>query len=84
MKTQESTAATVAGIAASFCTGVVIHRTLRGVLAACASINPVISFVGITALSITVEDRVANHVAKVTQETIDAVKDSWNKSEDSK
>ena len=84
MKTQEFTPATVTGIAASFCSGVVVRTTLRGVLAACAPINPVISFVGITALSITIEDRVANYVARVTQETIDAVKDSWNKPEDSK
>ena len=84
MKTQEFTAATVTGIAASFCSGVVVRTALRGVLAACAPINPVISFVGITALSMTVEDRVAKYVAKSTQDVIDSVQESWKTSEDSK
>lgn len=84
MKTQEFTPATVTGIAASFCSGVVVRTALRGVLVACAPINPIISFVGITALSMTVEDRVANYVAKETQNLIDYAKESWSKSEDSK
>lgn len=84
MKTQEFTAATVTGIAASFCSGVVVRTALRGVLAACAPVNPIISFVGITALSMTVEDRVAKYVAKSTQDVIDTVQESWKTSEDSK
>jgi len=84
VKTQEFTAATVTGIAASFCSGVVVRTTLRGVLAACAPINPIVSFIGITALSMTVEDRVANYVAKTTQDVIDSVQESWKTSEDSK
>lgn len=84
MKTQEFTAATVTGIAASFCSGVVVRTALRGVLVACAPINPIVSFVGITALSMTVEDRVAKYVAKSTQDIIDTVQESWKTSEDSK
>lgn len=84
MKTQEFTAATVTGIAASFCSGVVFRTALRGILVACTPVNPIISFVGITALSMTVEDRVANYVAKATQDVIDSVQESWKTSEDSK
>lgn len=84
MKTQEFTAATVTGIAASFCSGVVVRTALRGILVASAPVNPIISFVGITALSMTVEDRVANYVAKATQDVIDSVQESWKTSEDSK
>lgn len=85
MKTQHqvSAPATVTGIAASFCSGVVVRTALRTFLAATAPVNPIISFIGITALSMTVEDRVANHIAKETQNIIDCVKESWNKSEDS-
>ena len=84
MKTQEFTPATVTGIAASFCSGVVVRTALRGILAAAAPINPIVSFIGITALSMTIEDRVANHVAKETQNLIDYAKESWNKTEDYK
>lgn len=84
MKTREFTAATVTGIAASFCSGVVVRTALRGILVTCAPVNPIISFVGITALSMTVEDRVANYVAKTTQDVIDSVQESWKTSEDSK
>lgn len=84
MKTQEFTPATVTGIAASFCSGVVVRTALRGILAAAAPINPIVSFIGITALSMTVEDRVANYVAKTTQDVIDSVQESWKTSEDSK
>lgn len=84
MKTTEFTAASVTGIAASFCSGVVVRTALRGLLAACAPINPIVSFVGITALSMTVEDRVANYTAKATQEVIDYAKESWKNNEDSK
>ena len=84
MKTQEFTPATVTGIAASFCSGVVVRTALRTILAATAPINPIVSFIGITALSMTIEDRVANHVAKETQNLIDYAKESWNKPEDSK
>lgn len=78
------TPATVTGIAASFCSGVVVRTTLRGILAAVAPINPIVSFIGVTALSMTIEDRVANYVAKETQNIIDCAKESWNKPEDSK
>lgn len=82
VKTQEFTAATVTGIAASFCSGVVVRTALRGILAGCVPVNPIISFVGITALSMTVEDRVAKYVAQSTQDVIDSVQESWKTSED--
>nr|DAO92826.1 MAG TPA: hypothetical protein [Caudoviricetes sp.] len=84
VKTQEFTPAIVTGIAASFCSGVVVRTALRGILVSCAPINPIVSFVGITALSMTVEDRVAKYVAKSTQDVIDTVQESWKTSEDSK
>lgn len=83
MKNPGFNPATVTGIAASICSGVVVRTALRGVLVACAPINPIVSFVGITALSMTVEDRVANYVAKETQNLIDYAKESWTKPEDS-
>lgn len=83
MKNPSLNPATVTGIAASFCSGVVVRTTLRAILAASAPVNPIISFIGITALSMTVEDSVANYVAKETQNIIDYAKESWNKPEDS-
>ena len=84
VKNQVFTPASVTGIAASFCSGVVVRTVLRGVLVACAPINPIVSFVGVTALSLTVEDRVSKYVAKETQNLIDNCKEAWNASEDSK
>lgn len=84
MKNPGFNPATVTGIAASFCSGVVVRTTLRAILAASAPVNPIISVIGITALSMTVEDRVANYVAKETQNLIDYAKESWNNPEDSK
>nr|DAX25817.1 MAG TPA: hypothetical protein [Caudoviricetes sp.] len=84
VKKQEFTPASVTGIAASFCSGVVVRTVLRGVLAACTPINPIVSFVGITALSLTVENGVSHYVAKETQNLIDQCKEAWNASEDSK
>ena len=51
---------------------------------ASAPINPIVSFVGITALSLTVENGVSHYVTKETQNLIDKCKEAWNASEDSK
>lgn len=82
MKKQEFTPASIIGIAASFCSGVVVRTALRTVLAAAAPINPIVSFIGITALSLTVEDRVSKTVQLAAQETIDKIKESWSTSEE--
>jgi hypothetical protein len=84
VKNQEFTPASVTGITASFCSGVVVRTILRSALMASAPINPIVSFVGITALSLTVENGVSRYVTKETQNLIDKCKEAWNASEDSK
>ena len=71
--------ANVAGIAASFCSGVVFRTAIKSVLVGAAPINPVVSFIGITALSLTVEDRVSRTVSKFVQQTIDEYKEASKK-----
>lgn len=73
------TPASVAGIAASFCSGVVFRTAIKSVLVGAAPINPVVSFIGITALSLTVEDRVSRAIAKTVQQTIDEYKEASKK-----
>ena len=69
----------VAGIAASFCSGVVFRTAIKSVLVGAAPINPVVSFIGITALSLTVEDRVSRTVSKFVQQTVDEYKEASKK-----
>lgn len=71
--------ANVAGIAASFCSGVVFRTAIKSVLVGAAPINPVASFIGITALSLTVEDRVSRTVSKFVQQTVDEYKEASKK-----
>lgn len=71
--------ANVAGIAASFCSGVVFRTAIKSVLVGAAPINPVVSFIGITALSLTVEDRVSRTVFKLVQQTVDEYKEASKK-----
>lgn len=71
--------ANVAGIAASFCSGVVFRTAIKFVLVGAAPINPVVSFIGITALSLTVEDRVSRTVSKFVQQTVDEYKEASKK-----
>lgn len=73
------TPANIAGIAASFCSGVVFRTAIKSVLVGVAPINPVVSFIGITALSLTVEDRVSRTIAKAVQQTIDDYKEASQK-----
>ena len=73
------TPANIAGIAASFCSGVVFRTAIKSVLVGVAPINPVVSFIGITALSLTVEDRVSRTIAKAVQQTIDEYKEASQK-----
>ncbi len=73
------TPANVAGIAASFCAGVVFRTAINTVLVGAAPINPIVSFIGITALSLTVEDRVSRTTAKAVQQTIDEYKEASKK-----
>lgn len=73
------TPANIAGIAASFCSGVVFRTAIKSVLVGAAPINPVVSFIGITALSLTVEDRVSRTIAKAVQQTIDEYKEASQK-----
>ena len=69
----------VAGIAASFCSGVVFRTAVKSVLVGAAPINPVVSFIGIAALSLAVEDRVSRTVSKLVQQTIDDYKEASKK-----
>lgn len=71
--------ANVAGIVASFCSGVVFRTAIKSVLVGAAPINPVVSFIGITALSLTVEDRVSRTVSKFVQQTVDEYKEASQK-----
>lgn len=71
--------ANVAGIAASFCSGVVFRTAIKSVLVGAAPINPVVSFIGITALSLTVEDRVSRTVSKFVHQTVDEYKEASKK-----
>nr|DAK78721.1 MAG TPA: hypothetical protein [Caudoviricetes sp.] len=71
--------ANVAGIAASFCSGVVFRTAIKSVLVGAAPINLVVSFIGITALSLTVEDRVSRTVSKFVQQTVDEYKEASKK-----
>lgn len=71
--------ANVAGIAVSFCSGVVFRTAIKSVLVGAAPINPVVSFIGITALSLTVEDRVSRTVSKLVQQTVDEYKEASKK-----
>lgn len=73
------TPASVAGIGASFCSGVVFRTAIKTVLISAAPINPVVSFIGITALSLAVEDRVSRTVSKLVQQTIDDYKEASKK-----
>lgn len=79
---QDFTPAYLTGLAASFCSGVVVRTTLRAVLAASTPINPIVSFIGVTALSLTVEDRVTRTIQGATQQFIDTFKEKLHENEE--
>ena len=82
MNKQDFTPAYLTGLAASFCSGVVVRTTLRAVIAAAAPINPIISFIGVTALSLAVEDRVTRTIQGATQQCIDTVNEKLHENEE--
>lgn len=71
--------ASIAGIAASFCSGVVFRTALKSVLIGAAPINPIVSFIGINALSLVLENHVSRATSSSVQEMVDVYKKTSQK-----
>lgn len=71
--------ANVVGIAASFCSGVVFRTTLKSLLIGAAPINPIVSFIGINAISLVLENHVSRAASSSVQEMIDVYKKTSQK-----